>query len=68
MYGLDAQLLAQAKAVDVGQHDVEHKQVVWRHGGQRQTILAVVGDVDSETVFFQAALEHAGQFVFVFDD
>jgi hypothetical protein len=65
---LGAQLVAQAQAVELGQHDVQYDQVVGRRGGQGQAVVAIVRDVYCIAVFFEAALEDAGQFMFVFNN
>ena len=57
-----------AESVELGQHDVQHEQVVRRRGGHGQAIFAIVRDVDGIAMLFQPALEDAGQFVFVFDN
>src|SRR5437660_7309596 len=63
-----AQLLDQAQAVELRQHDVNHRRVVRRRGRQRQAVFAIGGVVHGEAALLQPLDDKRGDLFVVLND
>src|SRR5688572_26145417 len=64
--GLLANPFQQLTTVHTGKHQVEDDQVVVALGHEVPSSLAIIGDIDRETLGSQAARDEIGHFLFIF--